>query len=61
MAKKILIETTAKELEKYGLIICKCGHYPNNHFDFQGKRKKPCAHCKCENYNPEILIGKVIK
>jgi Lar family restriction alleviation protein len=56
---KILIETTLKELEKYGLVVCKCGHPPNNHFMKFEEGDKSCARCeKCKTYEPKILIGK---
>ena len=53
--KTLLIQVTEQELEKRGLITCKCGHPKNNHFDFD---KKPCsrAECNCKCFKEKVLI-----
>jgi hypothetical protein len=58
MKNKIIIETTLKELEKHGLVICECGHPPNNHFLQFDDNDKSCSRCNCPNYRPKILLGK---
>lgn len=54
--KKITIELTQIQAEKLGIVRCKCGHPPNNHFD-HGKR--PCAFCRdCCQYDQKIVLPK---
>lgn len=50
----ITIGFSRQEALKLGLLICECGHRPNNHFDWDDK---PCAQCKCESYR-EKAVGK---
>jgi hypothetical protein len=51
----VLSMTDALELD---LVWCKCGHRPNNHFEW-GKR--PCAHCNCKQFRMELSRGELIK
>lgn len=37
---------------RMGLLYCKCGHPPNNHFDHGDM---PCAHCKCTAYDERLV------
>ena len=55
--KKITIEFTRRQALELDLLACKCGHRPNNHFDF---RKRPCAHCNCKEYDEVVTAGKYI-
>lgn len=52
--KKYVVEFTHEEMQKRGLLICRCGHPDNNHFRL---RKGPCAHCKCEKYDEIVRYG----
>ncbi|MHA2280191.1 MAG: hypothetical protein ACXAC5_04885 [Promethearchaeota archaeon] len=56
--KKITIELTREEALSLGLLVCKCGHPPNNHFSFDNK---PCAHCKCVEYKEIARKGRLKK
>lgn len=54
----MLIKLTRKEALSLGLLVCKCGYPPNNHFDFG---KKLCAHTnKCTGYKEKLRIGKLV-
>lgn len=37
---------------KYDLLVCACGHRPNNHFMDQAG--KPCAQCLCTSYDERL-------
>lgn len=50
----LILEMTEKEALEMDLIVCKCGHRKNNHFDHDGK---PCAHCDCRRYRPVPRVG----
>lgn len=39
------------------LLVCRCGHRPNNHFEHD---KKPCAHCQCKSYDERASIGRLV-
>jgi hypothetical protein len=54
----MIFKFSRDEALKLDLLICSCGHRPNNHFDFD---KKSCAHCKCEKYEEQPRLGKIIK
>jgi len=54
----MIIKLTRNEALKFDLLVCKCGHRVNNHFEF---RTKPCAHCKCKEYSEKPRVGKIIK
>lgn len=41
--KLLILKMTRQRALELGLLVCKCGHPENNHFDFG-----PCAHCKCK-------------
>jgi len=56
--KKIKIEFTRENALKLGLLICECGHPPNNHFSF---KEQPCAHCMCKKYREKARGGKICK
>jgi hypothetical protein len=43
---------------KYGLILCSCGHPPNNHFDHG---TKPCAFCDCASYEMTARRGQLVE
>lgn len=43
---------------KYGLILCACGHPPNNHFEF---RDRPCAFCDCKAYVMKARVGELVE
>jgi hypothetical protein len=50
--KLITLQMTRRQALEQGLLVCKCGHPENNHFDF-GDGDTPCAHCshpKCTKY-----------
>ena len=52
-AKTVLV-LSIKEAIEFGLILCSCGHPPNNHFE-HGTR--PCAHCSCKEYEMTARRG----
>lgn len=54
----ITIKMTRFQALSMDLLICKCGHRVNNHFDF---KKNACAHCDCEEYVERARFGLVIK
>lgn len=54
----MLFKLTREEALKFDLLVCSCGHRPNNHFDFGSKS---CAHCKCKKYDERPRIGKIVK
>lgn len=54
-APKIRVSLTQAQAEALGIVACRCGHRPNNHFD-HGKR--PCAFCKCKVYRQIIALPK---
>ena len=47
MARHMILRMSRETALQHGLIVCTCGHPPNNHFDHS---KKPCAHCECKKY-----------
>jgi hypothetical protein len=49
----IKIKLTQGQAEKLGIVFCKCGHPPNNHFD---GGDNPCAHCRCHEYRQVISL-----
>lgn len=51
--KPIRLELTQEQAERLGIVFCKCGHRPNNHFDF-GKRE--CARCACKSYRQTVRL-----
>jgi hypothetical protein len=53
--KTIKLEVTQFQAEKLGIVRCRCGHPPNNHFDWD---EKPCAHCECKCYVQVIILPK---
>lgn len=53
MSDEIVIRFTRDNALALGLLVCRCGHPPNNHF---GHDKQPCAHCACKEYR-EIARG----
>jgi hypothetical protein len=55
--KKITIEFTYRQALMLDLVVCVCGHRVNNHFEWD---KRPCAHCKCKEYDEKIRVGKYI-
>jgi hypothetical protein len=54
MAKpKLIVRMTQKQAEKLGIVFCKCGHWPTQHFkDGTGA----CAHCGCTRYRQVIRL-----
>jgi hypothetical protein len=58
LSKTVIIKMTRKDAEELGLLICKCGHPRNNHFDFD---EKPCAHCPCKYFHEISRRGIIIK
>jgi hypothetical protein len=50
----ITLKMTRKDAIELGLLTCECGHPENNHFDM---KKKPCAHCKCNEYSERSVRG----
>lgn len=55
---RITITFTRDSALALNLLVCRCGHPPNNHFGFD---KQPCAHCKCEGYQEIARGGGVIE
>lgn len=51
---KYVVKLTMKEALSLGIVHCKCGHPPNNHFSFD---KKPCAHCSCKEMDLYFSTG----
>lgn len=49
---------TREEALQQGLLICTCGHPPNNHFSFN---KHSCAHCDCKQYTEISRVGEIIE
>jgi hypothetical protein len=54
----ITIRFTRSKALSLGLIVCECGHPPNNHFGFDDK---PCAHCGCKKYRETVRWGTLLK
>ena len=50
---KIVVTLSPYQAEALGILKCKCGHPPNNHFDFD---ERPCAHCDCKGYEGKIVL-----
>lgn len=59
VVKKITVEMSRDQALALDLLWCRCGHRPNNHFEWD---KKVCAHCpagKCQGYEEVILLPRV--
>ena len=54
----MIFKFTRREALELDLLICKCGHRPNNHFNWN---KKSCAHCECKEYMELPAVGKIVK
>jgi len=52
MTTKIQITMTRTEALKAGLLACRCGHRPNNHFG-----SGACAMCGCKKYDEHAVVG----
>lgn len=48
------LNLTWHQLEVIGVVFCRCGHPPNNHF--RRDRKKPCALCRCQHLERELVL-----
>ncbi len=55
---KYVVKLTYEEALYLGIVYCKCGHPPNNHFDI---KDRPCAHCSCKKMEIQFRHGKPIK
>lgn len=55
MSERVTISYTRDQAQALGLLTCKCGHPPNNHFNFSAQ-EQPCAHCSCRAYH-EVARG----
>jgi hypothetical protein len=53
----LILEMTEKEALEMDLIVCKCGHRKNNHFEFSYEHRSSCAHCACKGYTPVPRVG----
>lgn len=51
----IRIDLTQSQAEQLGIVFCKCGHRPNNHFKF-AKNDRPCSQCDCKHYEQVIRL-----
>lgn len=56
MTKYITIKMTRKDAYEAGLLICKCGHPKNNHYD-----DGSCAFAFCDKYREIARYGKIVK
>lgn len=57
---KYVVKLTLQDALALGIVFCDCGHPPNNHFDFDGGKRRPCAHCKCEQLHTHFSRGKAL-
>lgn len=61
MATVLTIQLTREQALQANLLVCKCGHPWNNHFDFDDR---PCAHCPphapCKSYRERARVGKIL-
>ena len=55
MAKYLVL--SIKDAERYNLVGCTCGHPLNNHHNWD---KRPCAHCKCNEFELDARVGRLI-
>jgi hypothetical protein len=53
----ICFRMTRGQALAHDLLRCRCGHRPNNHFNW---KLRPCAHCNCEAYHELAVVGDIV-
>jgi len=57
MSKMLFFKVSHENALKGDLIICECGHRPNNHFEWD---ERSCAHCPCKKLRLRARWGSLI-